>query len=101
MLGRTGTGGIGAKAAFRDLGFDSLTSVELRNRLLAATGVKLPVTAVFDHPNATELATRLHEGLFPPAAVEPEQERPAGDESALIAEMSAEELIRRALGEVG
>ena len=95
VLGRTGNGGIGPRAAFRDLGFDSLTSVELRNRLSAATGVKLPVTVVFDHPNATELATRLLDALFPKDEPEPAPSH----ESALIEEMDAEELIRRALGE--
>ncbi|WP_344599097.1 type I polyketide synthase, partial [Streptomyces violaceusniger] len=97
LLGHRGPAAIDPTVPFRQLGFDSLTAVELRTRLNAATGLRLPATLLFDHPSCRSVADLLRSELLrdrsgPLAAPSATEAVPAGvvasDEPIAIVAMS-------------
>ncbi len=83
VLGHSSPEAIGSQRVFKELGFDSLLAVELRNRLNALTGLRLAATLVFDYPTPALLADRMLEEIggvqtrpSRPATVAPVREDP-------------------------
>ncbi|HET8641391.1 MAG TPA: SDR family NAD(P)-dependent oxidoreductase, partial [Pseudonocardiaceae bacterium] len=92
VLGHASTDAIDVDRPFDDLGFDSLSAVELRNALTARTGLALPATLIFDHPTCTAVADQLAAQLAaaePAAAVTgpPLGPAPAADDPVVIVGM--------------
>jgi acyl carrier protein len=82
VLAHASSDAVDVDRSFSELGFDSLTAVEMRNRLDAATGLRLPATLAFDHPTVAALVDYLYQSLAPAAP-------------------SAEETLRASLDKVG
>ncbi|WP_439957695.1 acyl carrier protein [Nocardia jejuensis] len=110
ILGYAGAHLIDADRPFQEMGFDSLTAVEFRNRLSTAIDAGLPATLVFDYPTSRTLADHLAELVQPEsAAADFTQRTAAGGEATArarsaasvgrIRDMDEEDLIRLALGD--
>ena len=68
MLGHRSPGSVELEQSFLDMGVDSVTSVQLRNRIGSASGLRLPATVIFDHPTVTDVAAFLRGKLVPETA---------------------------------
>jgi len=93
VLGMAGLASMDSRRSFRELGFDSLTAVELRNRLTEATGLRLPATVVFDYPSPSALVAFILDELggrivdAAPAPTAPRSGAPADDDPVVIVGM--------------
>ncbi|MGW2621120.1 SDR family NAD(P)-dependent oxidoreductase, partial [Streptomyces sp. NPDC001500] len=94
VLGHPDTEGVEEDRAFKEIGFDSVTAVELRNRLNAATQLSLPATLVFDYPNPRALADHLRSRLVGdraaralPSVAQASSPTPAADDPIAIVSM--------------
>jgi polyketide synthase 12 len=79
VLGNSTPEAIDPDKAFQELGFDSLTAVEMRNRLKAATGLPLSPTLIFDYPNSAALAGYFRQELLGASSSQQTQQAAPGE----------------------
>ncbi|KJK33036.1 hypothetical protein UK23_47790, partial [Lentzea aerocolonigenes] len=90
VLGHGSASEVDRTRTFQGLGFDSLTAVELRNRLTASTGIRLPATLIFDYPTAGALASFLLDELFGADVHVPEVAVAVSDDPIVIVGMACQ-----------
>ena len=104
VLGRDHAERVEPEQTFKEIGFDSMLAVQLRNRLSEVTAIRLPATLIFDYPTPASLAAELLVRLLPDSRPEvdgsatPENAPADSRELELLAEMDPARLIARALG---
>ncbi|MEU6226708.1 type I polyketide synthase [Streptomyces sp. NPDC047042] len=97
VLGHSGPEAVPATRALKDLGLDSLAAVSLRNRLGVVTGLRLPATLVFDHPNPAAVAAFLRAEVAPAEAGTPVDQE-LDRLRSLIAAHSGDRSVRERIG---
>ncbi|MES4907285.1 MULTISPECIES: SDR family NAD(P)-dependent oxidoreductase [unclassified Streptomyces] len=99
VLRRSGPGTVPPDRGFMDLGFDSLTALELRQRLATLTGLKLPPTMIFNHPTPGALAQHLLQRLVPDEP--PTEALPPTEQPSVLAELDRLAVSMAAVGDEG
>ena len=100
-LGHAGPEPVGPSRSFSELGFDSLTAVEYRNRLAKATGIGVSATAIFDHPTPARLADHVSMLLLGPATALPAGAKALADIDLLDSALGGIEDDDAAAAEIG
>jgi acyl transferase domain-containing protein/acyl carrier protein len=98
VLGHTSSHAIDPQRAFKDLGFDSLSAVELRNRLSQATGMRLPTAVIFDHPSPAAVAEFLRSKVGGTGPTRPAIDEELDRLDGMLTSMAGHDMERERIG---